>query len=133
MMRFHEYALAQPASAVDSEAECPLQMLTAKCKLWINSLSSEDSDSQKKTDMDILFGKPDKSGDAGQAEIKGSSTKTEETRSEIRDRTIEMGVLFGKQAKPGESNQYDDDYASDYGDKQTAYTSSPEVVNECRR
>ena len=31
-----------------------------------------------------------------------------------------MDILFGNQPRPGESNQYDDDYASDYGDEQTA-------------
>ncbi|MGZ8172486.1 MULTISPECIES: MobH family relaxase [Methylobacter] len=86
-------------------------------------------DSMEKTGMEILFGKPDKSGDAGQDEIKGSSTstKTEETRSEPC-RTIEMDILFGRQAKPVETNQYDDDYASDYHNEQTAYASSSEVV-----
>ncbi len=84
---------------------------------------------RKETDMEILFGKPDKSGDARQDEIKGSSTstKTEETRSEPC-RTIEMNILFGRQAKPVETNQYDDDYASDYHNEQTAYASSSEVV-----
>ncbi|MDP3332310.1 MAG: MobH family relaxase [Methylococcaceae bacterium] len=87
-------------------------------------------DSMKETGMEILFGKPDKSGDAGQDEIKGSSTstKTEETGSEPC-RTIEMDILFGRQAKPVETNQYDDDYASDYHNEQTAYASSSEVVN----
>ncbi|MFI3136226.1 MAG: MobH family relaxase [Methylococcaceae bacterium] len=86
-------------------------------------------DSTKETDMEILFGKPDKSGDARQDEIKGSSTstKTEETRSEPC-RTIEMNILFGRQVKPVETNQYDDDYASDYHNKQAAYASSSEVV-----
>ena len=85
---------------------------------------------RKETDMEVLFGKPDKSGDARQDEIKGSSTstKTEETRNEPC-RTIEMDILFGRQAKPVETNQYDDDYASDYHNKQTAYASSSEVVN----
>jgi hypothetical protein len=86
-------------------------------------------DSTKETDMEILFGKPDKSGDAGQDEIIGSSTstKTEETRSEPC-RTIEMDILFGRQAKPVETNQYDDDYASGYHNEQTAYAGSPEVT-----
>jgi conjugal transfer pilus assembly protein TraI len=86
-------------------------------------------DSMEETGMEILFGKPDKSGDAGQDEIKGSSTstKTEETGSEPC-RTIEMDILFGRQAKPVETNQYDDDYASDYHNEQAAYASSSEVV-----
>lgn len=85
--------------------------------------------SMEETDMEILFGKPDKSGDAGQDEIKGSSTstKTEETRSEPC-RTIEMGILFGSRPEPVETNQYDDDYASDYHNEQTACASSSEVV-----
>jgi len=88
-------------------------------------------DSTEETDMEILFGKPDKSGDAGQDEINGSSTKTEETRSEPC-RTIEMDILFGRQAKPVETNQYDDDYVSDYHNNQTAYASSSEVVNDAK-
>lgn len=84
---------------------------------------------RKETDMEILFGKPDKSGDARQDEIKGSSTstKTEETRSEPC-RTIEMDILFGSRTEPVETNQYDDDYASDYQNGQAAYASSPEVT-----
>ncbi|WP_036244238.1 MobH family relaxase [Methylobacter tundripaludum] len=84
---------------------------------------------RKETDMEILFGKPDKSGDAGQDEIKGSSTstKTEETRSEPC-RTIEMDILFGRRVEPVETNQYDDEYASDYHNEQTVYAGSPEVT-----
>lgn len=87
-------------------------------------------DSTEETGMEILFGRLDKSGDAGQDEIKGlsTSTKTEETRSEPC-RIIEMDILFGRQAKPVETNQYDDDYASDYHNNQTAYASSSEAAN----
>ncbi|MCX7101335.1 MAG: TraI domain-containing protein, partial [Methylobacter sp.] len=93
------------------------------------TVESDESASapRKETGMEILFGKPDKSGDAGQDEIKGSSTKTktEKTRSEPC-RTIEMDILFGNRTEPVETNQYDDDYASGY---QTAYaTSSNEVT-----
>jgi len=86
-------------------------------------------DSMEETGMEILFGKPDKSGDAVQNEIKGSSTstKTEVTGSEPC-RTIEMDILFGRQSKPVETNQYDDEYASGYHNEQTAYASSSEVV-----
>ncbi|MDO8826058.1 MobH family relaxase [Methylophaga sp.] len=80
---------------------------------------------RKETDRDILFGKPDKFSDSGQDEIKEllTSTETEE---------IEINILFGKQAKPVKTNQYDDDYASDYHNKQTAYASSSEVVNNAK-
>jgi len=114
---------AAPASA-------PRKEIRANTDNKIKSGSILDrEDSKEETDMEILFGKPDKSSDVRQDEIKGSSTatKTEEARSEPC-RTIEKDILFGKQAKPVETNQYDDDYASDYHNNQTAYASSSEVV-----
>lgn len=114
---------AAPASA-------PRKEIRANTDNKIKSGSILDrEDSTEETDMEILFGKPDKSSDVRQDEIKGSSTatKTEEARSEPC-RTIEKDILFGKQAKPVETNQYDDDYASDYHNNQTAYASSSEVV-----
>ena len=45
------------------------------------------------------------------------------------EQTKEMDMLFGNQPGPGASNQYDDDYASDYCDEQSAYTSCPEVLS----
>ncbi|NOT11583.1 MAG: hypothetical protein HOP23_07120, partial [Methylococcaceae bacterium] len=124
---------AAPAES-DKSASAPRKERRANKDNKIDKIKSGlilvREDSTEEADMEILFGKPDKSGDAGQDKIKGSSTstKTEETRSELC-RTIEMGILFGRQAKPVETNQYDDDYASDYHNEQTAYASSSEVVN----
>ncbi len=121
-------------SVLEKPASAPRKETCANTDNKIKSgliLVSEDS--TEETGMEILFGKPDKLGDAEQDEIKGSltATKTEETRSEP-SRTIEMDILFGSQTEPVETNQYDDDYASDYHNKQTAYASSSEVVNNAK-
>ena len=67
--------------------------------------------------MDILFGRVDKPGNGGGSEFKGPPLSTD---------TKTVGGV------PGGTNQYDDDYASDYGDgqpegpvTQAAYFSKP--------
>lgn len=116
----NEFALAQPHAATIAKHNA---VGHADGEMRFETIaSSEDSDSQEENDMDILFGKRDKAGNGRPDELKEAFMDPDQSR--------EMDMLFGNQPGPGESNQYDDDYASDYGDEQFAYTSSPEVINE---